>query len=115
MNTKDLMEIFYKLFHKKYIVFHTIYLVYFSIYHIFHVFHVFAIGFHYITYFTMFTTFHNVSQNTLRKYFLEYYPLISLKWQHCRIFNLLPAMLAERIPIATLSPATILTAATPNR
>ena len=42
-----------------------------------------AIGFNFITYLTIFT-------------------MISPKWQHCRKFVLLPAMLAKRIPVPTM-------------
>ena len=49
------------------------------------------------------TVFHSISQNILSKCFVKYCTLISLKWQHCENFGLLPAMLAHwRIPTATM-------------
>ena len=97
-NTKYFVKFFHKFFHKKCIIFHTICLVLFpNISHISRISNVCHM-FHYITYITIFTMFHNVSQNILRKCSVIYCPLISPKWQHCRNFGLLPAMLAERIP-----------------
>ena len=62
----------------------------------------FSERFNYITSFTIFTMFHSISQNILRNCFVKYCPLISSKWQHCRNFDLLPAISAERIPTATM-------------
>ena len=59
------------------------------------------ISYQYFTIFTMFTIFLKIF-HTSQKCFVKYCPLISPKWQHCRNFGLLPAMLAEQIPIATM-------------
>ena len=56
----------------------------------------------YIICFTIFTMFYSISQNILSNYFEKYCTLISLKLQHCKNFGLLPALLAQRSPTATM-------------
>ena len=56
-NTTHFVEIFHQLFHKNYIIFHTIYLVLYL--NISHISCMFFISFNYVTYCTIFTMFHN--------------------------------------------------------